>query len=39
MKPVFKKEPRADKKNQRPIRILLNLSKIYENRLDEQPGK
>ena len=36
MKPVFKKDSRTDKKNYRPISILLNVSKIYERCLNKQ---
>ena len=30
VKPVFKKNPRNDKENYRPVNILPNISKIYE---------
>ena len=36
MKPVFKKDSRADKKDYRPIIILANVSKIYETCLNKQ---
>ena len=36
MKPVFKKDSQTDKKNCRPIIILLNVSKIYERCLNKQ---
>ena len=36
VKPVFKKDFRTDKKNCRPISILLNVSKIYERCLSKQ---
>ena len=31
--PVFIKRPQKSKKNQRPVSILLNISKIYENQM------
>ena len=34
--PVFKKDSRTDKKNYRPVRILPNLSKIYERLIYKQ---
>ena len=36
MKPVFEKDSQTDKKNCRPIIILLNVSKIYERCLNKQ---
>ena len=39
MKPVFKKDSRADKKNYRPSSVLPNVSKIYERCLNKQLEK
>ena len=36
VKPVFKKDSQTDKKNNRPINILTNQSKIYERCLNKQ---
>ena len=36
VKPIFKKDSRTDKKNYRPIKILPNVSKIYERFLNNQ---
>ena len=36
VEPVFKKDSPTEKKNYRPISILLNLSKIYERCLNKQ---
>ena len=36
VKPIFKKDSRTDKKNYRSIKILPNVSKIYERFLNNQ---
>ena len=36
VKPIFKKDSRTDKKNYRPISILLNVSKMYERCINKQ---
>ena len=36
VKPIFKKDSRNDKRNYRPVSILSNISKIYEQLLYKQ---